>query len=92
MVELAFCQVSASCPFVGPNQDAFFEIVDIGSEETERAYIDKRAYCYMLSNHSLPGEVKHVSRHQLLAAPTLLGCLLRTALHVFTDKNVDIST
>ena len=71
-------------PICWSQSGRFLEIVDIGSEETERAYIDKRAYCYMLSNHSLPRS--QMCLRQLLAAPTLLGCLLRTALHVLGYK------
>jgi len=42
--------------------------------------LEPDAYCYMLSNHSLPATAKTTPHAELIAAPNLLGALLRIAL------------
>lgn len=42
--------------------------------------VDARATCYMLSNHSLPAELRLQAHSELVCAPNLLGAVLRRAL------------
>jgi SAM-dependent methyltransferase len=48
--------------------------------EPGRAAVDPRAFCYMLSNHSMPDALKSATRDELLSGPMLLGHLFRAAL------------
>jgi len=41
---------------------------------------DPRAFCYMTSNHSMPEEVKTMTKQEILASPTFLNYLFRLAL------------
>jgi SAM-dependent methyltransferase len=49
---------------------------------------DPRAFCYMLSNHSMHEAVKTASGAEILAAPTFLSYLFRTALSGASMPNV----
>jgi SAM-dependent methyltransferase len=40
---------------------------------------DPRAFCYMLSNHSMPGAMKTMTQEEILARPILLNYLFRVA-------------
>lgn len=44
------------------------------------ARFEPDAYCYMLSNHSMPAWLKGSSRSEVLCSPMFLGHLLRTSL------------
>jgi SAM-dependent methyltransferase len=41
---------------------------------------DEGPYCHMLSNHSLPAELKITPRSELVCGPNLIGAVLRRAL------------
>jgi SAM-dependent methyltransferase len=80
---------AAIMPICWSQSFRFSEPVADHSEATDQAQVDPRAYCYMLSNHSLPDEVKHATRQQLLDAPTRLGALLRSALRTLAVRHGD---
>jgi hypothetical protein len=63
-------------PVSWSEQDKFLAAADPGTAD------GRDAFCYMLSNNSMPASVKSATREELLAAPTLLGELFRTALEV----------
>ena len=46
----------------------------------EEPALEPAAYCYMLSNHSLPAAAKTLGHAELISARTLLGAVLRRAL------------
>ncbi|HYP90100.1 MAG TPA: methyltransferase domain-containing protein [Polyangiaceae bacterium] len=50
--------------------------------------LDPDARCYMLSNHSLPRELREQSRSELVCSPTLLGAVLRRSLSPDADRDL----